>query len=109
MLLDPILQFSHTADRRMPCPGRRSILADTPCDFRHKTSVLNTEHWLNSPRGVPPSSVSARPEDGDGAIFSYLVWNPVVLIEMRKRSMDLRKRYRHAFDYPNPQFLITED
>lgn len=34
-----------------------------------------------------------------GTSFADLVWKPVVLIEMKKRGVDLSKHYRQAFDY----------
>ncbi len=36
---------------------------------------------------------------GKGTRFADLVWKPVVLIEMKKRGVDLSKHYRQAFDY----------
>lgn len=50
--------------------------------------------------------------DGGGTSFADLVWKPVVLIEMKKRGVDLSKHYRQAFDYwaylvPNrPRYAI---
>lgn len=38
-------------------------------------------------------------EDGGGTSFADYVWKPVVLIEMKKRGIDLTKHYRQAFDY----------
>ncbi len=38
-------------------------------------------------------------EDGGGTSFADLVWKPVVLIEMKKRGVNLAKHYRQAFDY----------
>ncbi|MDP1652509.1 MAG: N-6 DNA methylase [Rhodocyclaceae bacterium] len=38
-------------------------------------------------------------KDGGGTAFADLVWKPVVLIEMKKRGVDLSKHYRQAFDY----------
>ncbi|MBC8353004.1 MAG: class I SAM-dependent DNA methyltransferase [Planctomycetes bacterium] len=37
--------------------------------------------------------------DAKGTAFADLVWKPVVLIEMKKRGVDLSKHYRQAFDY----------
>ncbi|WP_230971725.1 DNA methyltransferase [Nitrogeniibacter aestuarii] len=34
-----------------------------------------------------------------GTSFADLVWKPVVVIEMKKRGVDLSKHYRQAFDY----------
>lgn len=38
-------------------------------------------------------------KDNGGTAFADLVWKPVVLIEMKKRGVDLAKHYRQAFDY----------
>lgn len=38
-------------------------------------------------------------KDGGGTAFADLVWKPVVLIEMKKRGVNLSKHYRQAFDY----------
>lgn len=38
-------------------------------------------------------------EDGGGTSFADYVWKPVVLIEMKKRGVDLSRHYRQAFDY----------
>jgi hypothetical protein len=51
-------------------------------------------------------------EDGGGTSFADLVWKPIVLIEMKKRGVDLQKHYRQAFDYwtrlvPNrPRYVV---
>jgi SAM-dependent methyltransferase len=51
-------------------------------------------------------------EDGGGTAFADLVWKPVVLIEMKKRGVDLQRHYRQAFDYwsrlvPNrPRYVV---
>jgi hypothetical protein len=51
-------------------------------------------------------------EDGGGTAFADLVWKPIVLIEMKKRGVDLSKHYRQAFDYwtrlvPNhPRYVV---
>ena len=37
--------------------------------------------------------------DVGGTAFADLVWKPVVLIEMKKRGVDLSRHYRQAFDY----------
>lgn len=34
-----------------------------------------------------------------GTSFADMVWKPVVVIEMKKRGIDLAKHYRQAFDY----------
>ena len=38
-------------------------------------------------------------EDGGGTSFADFVWKPVVLIEIKKRGVNLAKHYRQAFDY----------
>ncbi|MCG3127120.1 MAG: hypothetical protein CHACPFDD_01978 [Phycisphaerae bacterium] len=38
-------------------------------------------------------------EDGGGTAFADYVWKPYVLIEMKKRGVDLSRHYRQAFDY----------
>jgi hypothetical protein len=51
-------------------------------------------------------------EDGGGTAFAELVWKPVVLIEMKKRGVNLQKHYRQSFDYwtrlvPNrPRYVV---
>src|SRR5438552_19067445 len=51
-------------------------------------------------------------EDGGGTAFADYVWKPVVLIEMKKRGVNLQKHYRQAFDYwtrlvPNrPRYVV---
>ena len=40
-----------------------------------------------------------KKEEGRGTSFADLVWKPVVLIEMKKRGVDLSRHYRQAFDY----------
>ncbi len=37
--------------------------------------------------------------DVGGTAFADLVWKPVVLVEMKRRGVDLRRHYRQAFDY----------
>jgi hypothetical protein len=50
--------------------------------------------------------------DDGGTSFADLVWKPAVLIEMKKRGVDLSRHYRQAFDYwtrlvPNrPRYAI---
>ena len=36
-------------------------------------------------------------KDGGGTAFADLVWKPVLLVEMKKRGVDLSKHYRKAF------------
>ncbi|MGA2499883.1 MAG: type IIL restriction-modification enzyme MmeI, partial [Tepidisphaeraceae bacterium] len=38
-------------------------------------------------------------EDGGGTAFADFVWKPVVLVEMKKRGVDLSRHFRQAFDY----------
>ena len=38
-------------------------------------------------------------EDGGGTAFADLVWNPVVLVEMKRLGTDLQKHFRQAFEY----------
>ncbi|MDP2825142.1 MAG: N-6 DNA methylase [Sulfuritalea sp.] len=51
-------------------------------------------------------------KDGGGTAFADLVWKPVVLVEMKKRGVDLSKHYRQAFDYwtrlvpGRPRFVV---
>ncbi|MFT3786669.1 MAG: N-6 DNA methylase [Tepidisphaeraceae bacterium] len=49
--------------------------------------------------GSPEMRIKKASEDGGGTSFADYVWKPVVLIEMKKRGVDLRKHYRQAFDY----------
>ena len=49
--------------------------------------------------GHPEFRIRKSDEDGGGTAFADYVWKPVVLIEMKKRGVDLQKRYRQAFDY----------
>lgn len=37
--------------------------------------------------------------DSGGTAFADLVWKPIVLIEMKRRGVDLARHYRQAFDY----------
>ncbi len=49
--------------------------------------------------GEPEMRIRKAKEDGGGTSFADYVWKPVVLIEMKKRGVDLAKHYRQAFDY----------
>ena len=49
--------------------------------------------------GTPEFRVRKPEEDGGGTAFADYVWKPVVLIEMKKRGVDLKRHYRQAFDY----------
>lgn len=40
-----------------------------------------------------------KKNDSGGTAFADLVWKPVVLIEMKRRGVDLSRHYRQAFDY----------
>lgn len=62
--------------------------------------------------GEPECRIRKAAEDGGGTAFADYVWKPHVLIEMKKRGVDLRRHYRQAFDYwtrlvPNrPRYVI---
>src|SRR4051812_44568363 len=62
--------------------------------------------------GTAEMRVRKAKEDGGGTSFADYVWKPVVLIEMKKRGVDLSKHYRQAFDYwtrlvPNrPRYVV---
>ncbi|HEV7298639.1 MAG TPA: type IIL restriction-modification enzyme MmeI [Tepidisphaeraceae bacterium] len=45
--------------------------------------------------GSPEMRIRKAKEDGGGTAFADYVWKPVVLIEMKKRGVDLTKVYRH--------------
>ena len=49
--------------------------------------------------GEPEFRIRKASEDGGGTSFADYVWKPVVLIEMKKRGVNLAKHYRQAFDY----------
>ena len=49
--------------------------------------------------GEPEFRIRKATEDGGGTSFADYVWRPVVLIEMKKRGVNLAKHYRQAFDY----------
>ena len=49
--------------------------------------------------GEPEMRIKKATEDGGGTSFADYVWKPVVLIEMKKRGVDLRKHFRQAADY----------
>jgi hypothetical protein len=62
--------------------------------------------------GTAEMRIRKASEDGGGTSFADYVWKPVVLIEMKKRSADLSKHYRQAFDYwvrlvpDRPQYVV---
>ena len=62
--------------------------------------------------GTPEFRVRKSSEDRKGTAFADYVWKPVVLIEMKKRGVDLSLHYRQAFDYwielvPNrPRYVV---
>ena len=62
--------------------------------------------------GTPEMRVRKSAEDGGGTSFADYVWKPVVLIEMKKRGVDLRKHIRQARDYwfrlvpGRPQYVV---
>ncbi|MBN2024717.1 MAG: class I SAM-dependent DNA methyltransferase [Pirellulales bacterium] len=49
--------------------------------------------------GEPEFRIRKPAEDGGGTAFADYVWKPVVLIEMKRRGVNLAKHYRQAFDY----------
>ncbi|MFH1416833.1 MAG: DNA methyltransferase [Planctomycetota bacterium] len=49
--------------------------------------------------GTPEFRIRKQKESGGGTAFADYVWQPHVLIEMKKRGTDLAKHYRQAFDY----------
>ena len=49
--------------------------------------------------GTPELRIRKTKESGGGTAFADYVWKPHVLIEMKKRGVDLNKHYRQAFDY----------
>ncbi len=62
--------------------------------------------------GQPEFRVRKAKEDGGGIAFADYVWKSVVLIEMKKRGVELSKHYVQARDYwirlaPNrPQWVV---
>jgi hypothetical protein len=62
--------------------------------------------------GSPEFRIKKGKEEQGGTSFADYVWKPVVLIEMKKRGIDLAKTRQQAFDYwiklvPNrPQYTI---
>ena len=65
--------------------------------------------------GSPEYRIRKSQEDGGGTAFADYVWKPVVLIEMKKRGVDLSKHFRQAFDYwirlvpDRPQYTILSN
>src|SRR5688572_20122292 len=49
--------------------------------------------------GTPEFRVRKSADDGGGTTFADYVWKPVVLIEMKRRGVDLAGHFRQAFDY----------
>ncbi len=49
--------------------------------------------------GTPEFRIRKSREDGGGTAFADYVWKPIVLIEMKKRGVDLSRHFRQAFDY----------
>ena len=49
--------------------------------------------------GKPEFRIRKSSEDGGGTAFADYVWKPIVLIEMKKRGVDLSRHFRQAFDY----------
>jgi hypothetical protein len=62
--------------------------------------------------GTTEFRIRKSDEDGGGTAFADYVWKPIVLIEMKKRGVNLQKHYRQAFDYwtrlvPNrPRYVV---
>ena len=62
--------------------------------------------------GTAEMRIRKASEDGGGTSFADYVWKPVVLIEMKKRGVDLSRHYKQAFDYwtrlvPNrPRYVV---
>jgi hypothetical protein len=62
--------------------------------------------------GSPEMRIKKASEDGGGTSFADYVWKPIVLIEMKRRGVDLSRHYRQAFDYwtrlvPNrPRYVV---
>ena len=62
--------------------------------------------------GTAEMRIRKADEDGGGTSFADYVWKPVVLIEMKKRGVDLSKHYRQAQNYwlgiypDRPQFVV---
>jgi hypothetical protein len=62
--------------------------------------------------GATEFRIRKSDQDGGGTAFADYVWKPIVLIEMKKRGVDLQKHYRQAFDYwtrlvPNrPRYVV---
>jgi len=62
--------------------------------------------------GATEFRIRKADEDGGGTAFADYVWKPHVLIEMKKRGVNLQKHYRQAFDYwtrlvPNrPRYVV---
>ncbi len=65
--------------------------------------------------GAPEMRIRKAQEDGGGTAFADYVWKPVVLIEMKKRGVDLSKHFRQAFDYwirlapDRPQYTVLSN
>ena len=62
--------------------------------------------------GSPEMRIKLSSEDGRGTRFADYVWKPVVLVEMKKRRVDLSKHFQKAFEYwtrlvPNrPRYVV---
>ena len=62
--------------------------------------------------GKPEFRIKPGKEDAGGTSFADYVWKPIVLIEMKKRGIDLARTRQQAFDYwiklvPNrPQYTV---
>ena len=62
--------------------------------------------------GTTEFRVRKSVEDGGGVAFADYVWKPVVLVEMKRRGVDLAQHFRQAFDYwvrlvpDRPQYVV---
>jgi hypothetical protein len=62
--------------------------------------------------GGSPECRIRKAAEGGGAAFADNAWKPVVLIEMKKRGVDLGQHFRQAFDYwvrlvpDRPQYAV---
>ncbi|MCU0972350.1 MAG: hypothetical protein MUF80_00085 [Burkholderiales bacterium] len=54
--------------------------------------------WAGLPEAGARCEFRVRNDKG-GTSFADLVWKPIVLVEMKRRGVDLARHYRQAFDY----------
>src|SRR5947209_20286213 len=50
--------------------------------------------------GATEFRIRKSDEDGGGTAFADYVWKPIVLLEMKKRSVNLQKHYRPSATAP---------